>query len=91
MPFTSPASVCCQNVHAHLEDVVQGRTRRVEAELHLPQHELGLALDRGQGGLSGVGSERRKAKNANRVAVAGDGRRRRLPPFKGKRAKVRPE
>jgi hypothetical protein len=62
MPLTSPASVCCQNVHACLEDVVQRRTRRLEAELHLLEHELGLALDRGQGDLSGIGIERRKAK-----------------------------
>ncbi len=68
-------------VHIALEHVVQRRPRRLDAKLELLQNELGLAFNGCVHDLAGLGIERRKARDIDRVAVAGDRRGRRLPPL----------
>src|SRR4051812_49851752 len=43
-------------VHIALEDILQRRSRRLQAKLHLLQDQLGLPLDRSMDDRAGVGS-----------------------------------
>jgi len=60
-------------IHVALEHVLQRRSRRLEAKLHLCQNKFGLALNWGFNYLSGVGVEWRKPRDVDRIAASSDG------------------
>ena len=62
-----------------LQNVAQRRACRLDTELELFEHELGLPLDGRVDHLARLGIERRKARDIDHVAACGDGRGGRLP------------
>src|SRR5579872_2834342 len=52
-----------------LENAIQRRARRFDAELELLQHQLSLTLDRSLRNFSGCGIEGRKPRHVDRIAV----------------------
>jgi hypothetical protein len=62
-----------------LQDLIEGGTGGLEAQLHLLHNQLRLALDGSLDDLPRLRIEGWEARHINRVAMAGDGRGQRLP------------
>src|SRR6202012_5394162 len=69
------------------QHLLERRARRLEAELHLFEHELGLALERCVDDLTGCRIEGWKPRNVERVAMLGHGRRGRVLTFQPSRSR----